>query len=242
MQGKSFFSPGQGSRCAGENQICNVGESVRWVYYGDASKGWIRAAAKGVVRCNNETFGKDPAVGVPKQCYTASINPAGLMNSDGFFYSRVEVCSKDGAGQLKDVRDYKMCGSYPDGNYKPEGTIQRYSDQLRLSAFGYAIDNTLSYYNGKKGRYGGVLRAPMKFVGQRTFDAYGVDTTPSSGNPNAEWDAVTGVFKENPDNDTSYNTSGVVNYLNKFGRLLPDRPGNYKDCAFGVIPKAQSIF
>lgn len=229
VQAGSFFSPGQGTRCAGENEICRVGESTHWVYYGEASKGWIRAAAKGVVRCNNETFGKDPAVGKVKQCYAVPIKPmAGLMNSDGFFYARVEVCGKDGAGQLRDVRDYKMCGSYPDGNYKPEGTIQRYSDQLRLSAFGYAIDNTLSYQNGKKGRYGGVLRAPMKFVGQRTFDAYGVDTTPSGGNPNAEWDAVTGVFKENPDNDTSYNTSGVVNYLNKFGRLLPDRPGNYK--------------
>lgn len=230
VQAGSSFSPGQGVRCAGENNVCNVGESTRWVYYGDASKGWIRAAAKGVVRCNNETFGKDPAVGVPKQCYTAPINPAGLMNSDGFFYARVEVCGKDGSGQLRDVRDYRMCGSYPDGNYKPEGTIQRYSDQLRLSAFGYAIDNTLSYdkNNSKYGRYGGVLRAPMKFVGQRTFDAKGVDTTPSGGNPNAEWDALTGVFKENPDNDASYNTSGVVNYLNKFGRLLPNRPGNYK--------------
>ena len=79
------------------------------------------------------------------------------------------------------------------------------------------------------GRYGGVLRAPMKFVGAKTFDINGQDNTVSGGNPNAEWSLSTGVFNTNPDSDTSQATpiSGVINYLNKFGRTGPVA-GRYK--------------
>jgi len=69
----------------------------------------------------------------------------------------------------------------------------------------------------------------MKYVGAKTFDINGVDNTPTSGNANAEWDANTGVFKANPDGDTTQATpiSGVINYLNKFGRTGPVN-GRYK--------------
>ena len=104
--------------------------------------------------------------------------------------------------------------------------IQKYSDQLRLAAFGYLMDENPG--NGWV-RYGGVLRAPMKYVGAKTFDINGNDNTPSGGNPAAEWNATTGVFNPNPDGDTSQTPaiSGVINYLNKFGRTGPV-PGRYK--------------
>jgi Tfp pilus tip-associated adhesin PilY1 len=76
---------------------------------------------------------------------------------------------------LQDARDYNLCRQYPNGNYKPTGVIQKYSDQLRLAAFGYLMDQTASYNNG---RYGGVLRAPMKYVGNKTYDVQGQDNTP----------------------------------------------------------------
>jgi len=176
----------------------------------------------------------DPAPDQTKQCYVMPytglwaplpIPSAGTLNSDGYFFARVKVCDS-ASNTLQDVRDYDLCTRYPNGNYKPTGTIQKYSNQLRLSAFGYLTDQTASWQDG---RYGGVLRAPMKYVGLKTFDINGVDNTPAIGNPNAEWDRSTGVFLQNPDNDTTQNPkiSGVINYINKFGRLGPI-PGRYK--------------
>ena len=224
---------GTGTACARESQTCSTGGKIQQVWYGHASKGWATAPVMGSFSCNNATFG-DPANGVVKSCYLTeytgtwrpSVASQGL-NSDGFFYSRAEVCSRDASGNLLDKRDYRFCEKYPNGNYKPIGTIQHYSSQLRLAAFGYAIDNTLSYgasQNPNNGRYGGVLRAPMKYVGPKQYDIYGQE---SGVNPRAEWDQQTGIFVQNPEKD-SLGNSGVINYLNKFGRLLPDRPGNYK--------------
>src|SRR6218665_4046699 len=50
--------------------------------------------------------------------------------------TRVRVCDADASGKLQDQRDYPLCQQYPGGNYKPTGVIQKYSDQLRLAAFG----------------------------------------------------------------------------------------------------------
>ncbi|MEO7127593.1 MAG: PilC/PilY family type IV pilus protein, partial [Rhodoferax sp.] len=160
--------------------------------------------------------------------YSGTWSPAvttGSLNTDGFFYSRVQVCNTDGAGLLQDPRDYGLCQKYPAGNYKPAGAIQKYSDQLRLAAFGYLMDQTASYNAG--GRYGGVLRAPMKYVGARTFDMNGIDSTPTTGNPVKEWNETTGVFIVNPSGDVTYGKSGVITYLNQFGRTGPV-PGRYK--------------
>lgn len=52
-----------------------------------------------------------------------------------FFFARVEVCNSS-SGELTDSRDYGLCTKYPSGKYKPTGVIQKYSDQLRLAAFG----------------------------------------------------------------------------------------------------------
>lgn len=212
--------------CASENGTCTT-TGTQEIWYGASNK-WFRAPANGRISCSNTTFG-DPISGTAKACYlvpyTGSWTPASTantLNTDGFFYSRVQVCNAS-SGTLQDARDYNLCRQYPNGNYKPTGVIQKYSDQLRLAAFGYLMDQTASYNNG---RYGGVLRAPMKYVGNKTYDVQGQDNTPIGGNPKAEWDANTGVFAANPENDP-LNISGVINYLNKFGRTGPT-PGRYK--------------
>ena len=150
-----------------------------------------------------------------------AMGPKTGLNSDGFFYSRVQVCKANG-NVLEDVRDYGLCKQYPNGNYKPTGVIQKYADQIRLAAFGYLMDQTASYSSG---RYGGVLRAPMKYVGQKKFDIYGREEAGS--NPKAEWDNNTGIFTANPEGDPTFGVSGVINYLNQFGRTGP-QPGRYK--------------
>jgi type IV pilus assembly protein PilY1 len=213
------------TECAGENGFCSFTGSKE-VWYG-AGRKWAVAPATSTtgVSCNNTTFG-DPSPGVVKKCFYRNYTPptpaAAALNSDGFFYARVNVCTST-AGTLTDVRDYNLCKQYPNNKFKPTGVIQKYSDALRLAAFGYALDQTASY---SAGRYGGVLRAPMKYVGNRTFNETGQENTPATGNPNIEWDQTTGVLLPNPDGDTSYNISGVINYLNKFGRT--GTPGVYK--------------
>lgn len=219
--------PSGTTRCInGETGTCSF-SGIKEVWYGAGSKWYVAAASNGVdcsAGCNN-VFG-DPISGTAKTVwyrdYAGSWSPnTTSLNSDGFFYARVQVCNVSGT-TLQDSRDYNLCRQYPSGKYKPTGVVQKYSDQLRLAAFGYLMDPTASYNSG--GRYGGVLRAPMKFVGGKTYDEFGQDNTPSGGNANAEWNSTTGVFITNPDNytntDTSLNfgTSGVINYLNKFGR------------------------
>lgn len=203
---------------------------------GNDNNKWVSYATFGPVTCNESNFPAStvgsngsclvkPYTGTAFTAPTASAAPAG-SNSDGFFYARVQVCNTNALGALQDTRSYDFCTKYPNGFFKPTGSIQKYSDQLRVAAFGYLMDQTASQSGG---RYGGVLRAPMKYVGAKTFSESGVDNTPTAGNPNAEWDLTTGVFKFNPDNDTTQATpiSGVINYLNKFGRTGPIA-GRYK--------------
>lgn len=134
--------------------------------------------------------------------------------STDMFFTRVRVCESSG-GALQDPRT-GLCQRYPSGYFKPVGNMQKYSDRLRLAAFGYLMDNNRS-------RYGGVLRAPMTYVGATSYDANG--NLESGANPYAEWDANTGVFNENPRN-ASEGISGVTNYLNRFGRT--GTQGTYK--------------
>lgn len=110
------------------------------------------------------------------------------------------------------------CVQYSQG-WKPEGLIQKYSERMRYSVFGYLNDASML-------RDGGVMRARQKFVGANKLD-------PSSNelvsNGNREWDPTTGVLVRNPDaSDASataanvqqaVNDSGVINYINKFGQM-----------------------
>jgi len=177
---------------------------------------------------------RDSISGIVKECYvrptTWTPPTTTKLNSNGYFFARVQVCDRDSTTYaLKDVRFWSLCSKYQEASnntnpiYKPTGTIQKYADQLRLAAFGYVMDQTASYNNG---RYGGVLRAPIKYVGTRTFDSNGFENTPTGGNPKQEWDPVTGIFYANPDSNTTTQTadgraiylSGVTNYINQFGR------------------------
>ena len=208
------------TECANENGTCSF-TGIREVWYG-AGTTWFKAPASESVACTNAVFG-DPISGTAKKCYYSDSTYTGTWTpTDGFLYSRVSVCEKDAStGALLDDRDYNLCYRYPNGNYKPVGVIQKYSEQMRLAAFGYLLDPTASYNNG---RYGGVLRAPMKYVGAKTFNISGVEN--SLVNPRAEWNVNNGVFNMNPEND-SMGISGVINYLNKFGRTGAT-PGRYK--------------
>ncbi|MGR4868652.1 PilC/PilY family type IV pilus protein [Variovorax sp. LARHSF232] len=152
---------------------------------------------------------------------------------------RVKVCDPSTAAGGVEAN----CKRYGN-NYKPEGLIQKYSDKMRFSAFGYL--NDASGNNGATDpanapRDGGVMRARQKFVGP----TYPVPGAPASNNALREWDPDTGKMARNPDTadaaamgtdaasvgaDGTFNVtvrdSGVMNYLNKFGQLYP---GNYKN-------------
>lgn len=216
---------GFGPSCAGENGTCSF-TGVLQVAYG-ANNSWKFMSASNGTACSNGVFG-DPIVGTAKACYTRP-NPAGAwtppsspgaLTTDNFFYTRVSVCATSTSGLLMDPRP-DLCQRYPSGQYKPAGNLQKYSDRVRVSAFGYLNDQN----NNPNQRYGGVLRAPMKYVGPTAYDNN--FSLIAGTNPNQEWDSTTGVFVANPDNNTTvasgpaYNgpyLSGVTNYLNQFGR------------------------
>jgi type IV pilus assembly protein PilY1 len=139
-------------------------------------------------------------------------------------FARARVCdSSGGTGGVE-----SNCVQYG-SNWKPEGLIQKYSNKMRFSVFGYLNDSTET-------RDGGVLRARQKFVGP-TMPVPGSTAIANAGN---EWDASTGVFLLNPDKadadatnaafspSPSVTNSGVMNYLNKFGEISPSASYAFK--------------
>lgn len=118
-----------------------------------------------------------------------------------------------------------LCWRYPNGKFKPVGQIQMNAENLQISVFGYLQDDSRS-------RYGGVMRAPLKYLGPKAFDA-NFNLLPGT-NPRSEWDSNTGVFIDNPQNgDATYGAqgfskSGAIMYINKFGTLDPNNVGKYK--------------
>lgn len=208
--------------CASENGTCSFTGTYQ-VAYG-ANSSWAIGTFTNGTACTNGVFG-DPLSGTAKACYisttawTPPTSTASVLTTDNFFYTRVKVCDT-ASSTLVDTRKYNnedYCIKYPSGNYKPVGNLQKYSDRLRVSAFGYLMDDTLK-------RYGGVLRAPMKYVGPKSYDING--SLISGSNPNIEWNETTGVFVANPES-ASEGKSGVINYLNQFGRTGTTQ-GRYK--------------
>ena len=220
---------GWSANCAAEGGDCAF-TGVLEVAYGRGGD-WIRMPASNGIQCNNNMTGtfNDPSPGNAKFCqtrpYTGPWTPTSTtaLSADNFFYSRVRVCESSGSGALLDPRT-GLCLRYPGGNYKPVGNLQRSADNIRVAAFGYLNDPTLD-------RYGGVLRAPMKYVGPRSYDA--TFALSQTANPVQEWDSSTGVFLRNPDSSVlptgtpnsgtgsnwpGQQMSGAINYLNQFGR------------------------
>lgn len=175
-----------------------------------------------VVSCRNRILFSNTNNGGNCDSARTSGNPPSLVTSDKYFgeyLARVKVCdATEGPTRID------LCQKYG-GNYKPEGQLQRNSDKIRVGALGYLTGHD----TGNNNLYGGVVRGPVKYVGPKKFDA---PSFAESGNDKPEWDAATGVFYNNPEdpaNKTSTSAnSGVLNYLNKFGRTDTARPGAYK--------------
>ncbi len=202
--------PNDFNSCANENGTCNF-TGTRELAYG-TNKKWTSRIVTDGASCTNAILG-DPAPNEAKKCYirsTSSTLPVTTYNA------RVRVCESSGGG-LSDPRT-ELCRKYPNGNFKPVGNMQKYSDRVRLAAFGYLMDNGNT-------RYGGVLRAPMTYVGEKSYDADG--NAVAGTNPYVEWRSDNGIFIKNPRGDTGEANSGVINYLNKFGRVGAS-PGVYK--------------
>ena len=148
--------------------------------------------------------------------YTNPTSPSGSTVYE--VYVRVKVCDPAAGVEANCVR----YGS----NWKPEGLIQKYANQMRFSVFGYLNDSDPL-------RDGGVLRARQKFVGP-TRPVPGAAALTNSA---SEWDPSTGIFIGNPDSadaaattaafspSTAITNSGVMNYINKFGEITR---GDYK--------------
>lgn len=120
------------------------------------------------------------------------------------YHVRVKVCDPS----VLPLED--NCVAYG-ANYKPQGLMQAYEQNMRFAAFGFLADDA-------KSRQGGVLRARMKSVGPTLADPINISIV----NTAKEWDATTGVYAANPDSadqaaTTGATKSGVINYLNKFG-------------------------
>lgn len=101
------------------------------------------------------------------------------------------------------------CQRYGAASYKPVGVIQKNGQDMRFGMF--------SYYN-LDDHDNAVMRARLKTTSPRI---------PITGdyipNPRKEWLEEDGTFILNPDADvpshTAFTESGVINYINKFGRV-----------------------
>jgi len=121
-----------------------------------------------------------------------------------------------------------LCLRYPSGKYKPVGQLQVNAESLRVSVFSYLLDDSVA-------RYGGVMRAPLKYIGPTAFDQS--FNAVAGTNPRSEWDTSTGVFTPNPQSsDTTYGNqgyplSGAINYINRFGTLSMNPSWNIGDAS-----------
>jgi type IV pilus assembly protein PilY1 len=167
-----------------------------------------------IVSCGNRILFSDSA-NKENNCDTPAFGNNGrLVKTDkrlGEYLVRVQVCD-----QREGTTRTDLCQRYG-GNFKPIGEMQRHADKMRFAAMGYLLDDSES-------RYGGVLRAPMKYIGAIRFAE---PEFIASANESLEWDPITGVFFGHPEGKNNHTSmignSGVINYLNKFGRA-----GHYK--------------
>lgn len=201
-----------------------IGSSGLWIY-----------------NCKNRVyFAKDQDTNAASTCdapfgvtATSRSHPSliGSTNNQTFYEVRNLVCDPNSATNRRMLQDPTtkkwsgLCHRYPSGKFKPVGQFQVNADNLRVSVFGYLQDDLPA-------RYGGVLRAPLKYLGPNNFDN-NFNLLPAP-NARSEWDRTTGVFIANPQigdtnyGDGGYGQSGAINYINKFGTLDPLNKGKYK--------------
>jgi type IV pilus assembly protein PilY1 len=160
-----------------------------------------------VVSCRNRIFFSD-VQGNSDNCDTPAHESSGkLARTDkrlGEYLVRVQVCDRhEGATRTDLCRAY---GKY----YKPVGVIQQYAEEMRFGITSYLLDPS-------ERRYGGVLRAPMNYVGKNGFSIPGSLAEP---NPASEWDQNTGIIYANSvlKSKNGQSVGGLINYINQFGR------------------------
>jgi type IV pilus assembly protein PilY1 len=207
-----------GSSIFPDRRLPNSGDNSA-VVRGATPADWLHFNSRVRTFGNRMRFSSDGDVGTSPTAYDPSVTLASGNKNTVFEVSiRVQVCL---TGLLED-----NCVVYG-SNAKPEGLIQKYSNRIRYSAFGYLNDHSLL-------RDGGVLRARQKFVGpMRPDPATGISTA----NPAAEWSSTTGVLVQNPDTadattttaavGLTINNSGVINYVNKFGQMTTKNHKSY---------------
>ena len=146
----------------------------------------------------------------------------------GSYNVRVNVCT-DTEGPLRPDLCLQYGGST--GRYKPVGQAQLNADRMRFAAFGYLLDRNNAPPNEpvytippncdpdgvgwNRCRYGGVLRAPMKYVGPVNYDANLVQSVNAANEVNSD-----GTLVANPENNAASfggQYSGFINFINKYG-------------------------
>ena len=186
---------------------------------------------------------------------------AGALNIGVSVYeARVQVCNPLDASLRPDY-----CQAYPSGDYKPIGAIQKNHQTTRYALLSYvntskAFTDIISSYPYEKPEYtngaswptptwngdlyanswGGVLRAPSKFVGKSVYDK----RMNYADNTQQEWNADNGTLILDPNHkflngrmvaqqSVLYNNAGfpngiigteptsqgtsIINYINEFG-------------------------
>ncbi|UOD27995.1 hypothetical protein INH39_21250 [Massilia violaceinigra] len=168
-----------------------------------------------IVSCRNRVLFSGTQKG--KSCDAPRYGKSGTRlvsdKSHGEFLARVRVCTpEDSAGRPA------LCRAYGDA-FKPEGALQRHAGSGRIGVMAYAAGEREQ--GGAPD--GGVLRAPLKFIGIQASEAPRYEAQP---NPRAEWSGKTGVFVPNPDRGSGA-ASGSMAAINLMGRSRPASAGSY---------------
>jgi type IV pilus assembly protein PilY1 len=130
-----------------------------------------------------------------------------LGGSPQRFSIRAKVC-------MSNVGLEANCQQYG-SSFKPVGVVQQNGTKMRFGVF--------SYYNSNDTN-NAIMVSRLKSTAPQMSTSSGM-----VANPRTEWSSTDGSFLDNPDapesssSNVSFNSSGVVNYINKFGRS-----GGYK--------------
>lgn len=214
-------------------QAATLVETALYNKISDGGKLWIYNCRNRVYFAKSRDTNASSACDKPFNVSNAGSDQLiGSTSSQKFYELNMLVCDPNSATNRlmtydPETKQWKgLCFRYPNGKYKPVGQFQMNAENIRIGVFGYLQDNSRS-------RYGGVLRAPLKYLGPKKYDMnFNLE---SAANASAEWNANTGVFIDNPQSgDATYGAqgypkSGAIMYINKFGTLNPDTIGDYKE-------------
>lgn len=214
-------------------QAATLVETALYNKITDGGKLWIYNCRNRVYFAKSRDTNSSSACDKPFNVSNAGSDQLiGSTSSQKFYELNMLVCDPNSATNRlmtydPETKQWKgLCFRYPNGKYKPVGQFQMNAENIRIGVFGYLQDNSRS-------RYGGVLRAPLKYLGPKKYDMnFNLE---SAANARTEWDATTGVFIDNPQSgDATYGAqgypkSGAIMYINKFGTLNPDDIGGYKE-------------